>query len=39
MINESIRSKIQYMNNINIVFKIEYYIYSITYKLGQYKMD
>jgi len=28
MIHESIRSKIQYMININIVFKIEYYIYK-----------
>ena len=27
MIYESIRSKIQYMININIVFKVEYYIY------------
>ena len=28
MIHESIRSKIQYMINISIVFKIEYYIYK-----------
>ena len=28
MIHESIRSKIQYMININIVFKIEYYKYK-----------
>jgi len=27
MIHDSIRSKIQYMININIVFKIEYHIY------------
>ena len=44
MINESIRSKTQYMININIVFKIEYYIYKrvhsvLYYKPGQYKMD
>jgi len=44
MIHESIRSKIQYMINIHIVFKIEYYIYKrvhsvLYYKLGQYKMD
>ena len=32
MIHESIRSKIQYMININIVFKIEYYIYIYIYK-------
>ena len=44
MIHESNRSKIQYMININIVFKIEYYIYKrvhsvLYYKFGQYKMD